>query len=432
MDTLGWQALILLLLILGNGVFAMAEIALVSSRKGRLQKWADSGDGKARKALELIRSPGRFLATVQVGITLVGTLAGVYSGVALADRLAIALEKFPTIAPYSHTASLILVVLVVTYFQVVLGELLPKALALRHAETLARFAAQPMGLLSRAASPIVAILNASTEGLLRILGSKSSQDSSITEEEISGMLAQGTKSGVFAESQQDMMESVIEMGERRITSIMTARPDIVWLDVEATLNDVGAALSTAPHSWFPVFSGGFDDALGVVHSKAILAKLLAGEPVDLRQLTRPIPIIPDSIAVLKALETFRASGDTLAFVSDEYGSILGLVTLDDVLRNILGDLASPDSGEADSVKRADGSWLIDGIKPVEEVKDLLQLSSLPGEEENAYQTLGGFVMARLGRIPRVGDTFEAESRRYEVVDMDGHRVDKVLITEVAK
>ena len=432
MHSIGWEALILLLLILGNGLFAMAEISLISSRRARLQQWVNSGDAKAHKALNLIQSPGHFLATMQVGMTLIAIVEGAYGGKELADHVGIWLAHMGWFGGFSATVAFWLVVLCIAYLQIMVGELVPKAVAFRYSEHIARHVSGPVEALIRVGSPLIAFLNASTEGLLHFFGGKSSRDSSVTEEEISVMLAQGAKSGVFKESQQDMMESVIEMGDRRVTSIMTARPDIVWLDVGATLDDVRTALATAPYSRFPVCAGSFDEVLGVVHTKDILVHVLKGDAVDLKALTRRVPVIPDSVAVLKALEVFRASGETMGFISDEYGSILGLVTLDDVLSNILGDLASRQShsGEADSVKRADGSWLIDGTKSVEEVKDLLHIESLPDEDDNAYQTLGGFVMARLGRIPAAGDVFEAAGRRYEVMDMDGHRVDKVLVTEL--
>jgi putative hemolysin len=433
-EILGWESLVILVLIAANGLFSMSEIALVSSRKARLQQMADEGDAKARKALDLIVDPGRFLATVQVGITLVGTLAGAYGGVAIAENLAVPFRTLPWLAEYAEVAALIVVVVVVTYFQVVLGELVPKALALRHAETISRQVAGFMTGLSRGAGPVVQFLNLSTKGLLRLFGIRAQEEAAVTEEEIALMLTQGTKAGLYHESQQEMMESVIGMGDRRITSLMTPRPDVEWLDSTADLAEIRAKLVEHPYSRFPVCRGGFDDLVGVVHAKDLLSRALAGQTLDLEALSRPVPIIPASVDVLKALETFRSSGATLALVSDEYGSILGLVTLDDVLRDILGDVATAQAhagDEPDAVQRADGSWLAEGTMPVDDVKDLLDLKNLhDGDEEDDSQTLGGFVMARLGRIPRAGELFESAGWRYEVIDMDGHRVDKVLITRV--
>lgn len=434
MHAIGWEALVLLLLIIGNGVFAMAEIALVSSRKARLQQWAETGDPKAKKALELLQTPGHFLATMQVGMTVIAIIEGAYGGKEMADHVAEWFVHLGWFGRFSNIFAFWIVVLCISYLQIMIGELVPKALAFRYSEQIARYCAGPVDKLIRIGAPLVKFLNVTTEGLLRIFGSTMPRDASVTEEEISVMLAQGTESGLFKESQQDMMESVIEMGERRITSIMTARPDIVWLDADAPVEEIRSAMLASPYSRFPVCAGSFDEVLGVVHSKELLAHLLAGKPLELKPLARHIPTIPDSVPVLKALETFRSSDQTMAFISDEYGGIQGLVTLDDVLRNILGDLASREaiSGEPDVLQRPDGSWLMDGTKSVEEVKDLLSLESMPGEDENAYQTLGGFVMARLGRIPATGDTLEEDDWRYEVVDMDGRRVDKVLITALPK
>lgn len=434
-EILGWESLVILILIIANGVFSMSEIALVSSRKARLQQMAEEGDAKARKALDLIADPGRFLATVQVGITLVGTLAGAYGGVAIAEKLAVPLARVPWLTQYAGVAALIVVVVVVTYFQVVLGELVPKALALRHAESISRQVAGFMSGLSRGAAPVVEFLNISTKSLLRLFGIRQLEEPPVTEEEIALMLAQGAKAGLYHESQQEMIESVIGMGDRRITALMTPRPDLEWLDSTADRETIRAKLMAHPYSRFPVCRGGFDDLVGVVHAKDLLARALAGQPLDLESMARPVPVIPASVDVLKALDTFRTSGATLALVSDEYGSILGLVTLDDVLRDILGDVATAQAhagDEPDAVQRADGSWLAEGTMPLDDVKDLLDVKQLHDDEndEDEAQTLGGFVMGRLGRIPRAGDTFESAGWRYEVMDMDGHRVDKVLITKV--
>jgi putative hemolysin len=433
MRSIGWEILILLLLILGNGLFAMAEIALVSSRKSRLQQWADSGDAKAGKALNLLKTPGHFLATMQVGMTLIAIVEGAYGGKELAAHVGEWLARLGWFGGFSNAVAFGMVVLCIVYLQIMVGELVPKAVAFRYSESIARQVSGPVEGLIRVGSPLIAFLNACTEWVLHFFLGKPGQESAVTEEEISVVLAQGAKAGVFKASQQDMMENVIDMGDRRITSIMTARPDIVWLDAGAGADEIRSALAASPYSRFPVCSGSFDDILGVVHAKDILASVLAGQALELKSLARPIPTIPDSVPVLKALDAFRASGETMAIVSDEYGSTLGLVTLDDVLSNILGDMDSRgiNAGGSDAVRRPDGSWLMDGTMPAEEVKELLKLESLPGEDEQDYQTLGGFVMARLGRIPKAGDAFESEGRRYEVMDMDGHRVDKVLVTELS-
>jgi putative hemolysin len=430
LDVLGWESLVILLLIVANGLFSMSEIALVSSRKAKLQQLADAGDPKAGKALALIADPGKFLATVQVGITLVGTLAGAYGGVAISEKLSAYFERFAWLGTHHDTAAFGVVVVIVTYLQVVLGELVPKAFAMRHAESIARNVAGFMGGLSRGAAPVVQFLNLSTQGILRVLGVRARADSALTEEEVGLMLAQGAREGVFEHSQHEMMESVIEMGERRITALMTPRPDIEWLDAESDVSEVRGLLAEHPYSRFPVCRGSFDDIVWVVHAKDLLASFLGGQALDLVKLARPVPVIPDSVPVLKALEAFNARGETMAFVSDEYGSILGLVTLDDILRNILGGMvpAHNASDDEDAVQRSDGSWLVEGMMPLEEVQDLLKVEALADDDD--YQTLGGFVMGQLGRIPKAGDLFESGGWRYEVMDMDGHRVDKVLIVRI--
>ncbi len=439
LDILGWESLLILGLIVVNGLLSLAEIALVSSRRSRLQHLAESGDAKARKALEVLATPGRFLVTVVIGVNITAMLAGAYAGAAVTPRLREALSAVPWLAPYAQGLALTGVVVVLTYVQILLGELLPKTLALRHPEPLARHVARPMSGLGTLVWPVGAFLNASVEAVLRLFGSRPPADpSAITSEEIAVMVAQGAREGVFHASQHEMMGGVIEMGERRITTIMTPRPDIAWLDAEDDVVAVRAALAAHPYSRFPVCRGGFDDVVGIVHAKDLLARNLAGEPFDLAALAKPAPVIPDSVPVLKALEAFRASGESMAFVSDEYGSILGLVTLDDVMQSILGDALALRPGDApraepeeepDAVRRLDGSWLVDGTKPLVEVEELLEDDSAFSEEdEENYQSLGGFVMGRLDRIPRSGDVFESAGWRYEVMDMDDKRVDKVMIS----
>jgi putative hemolysin len=430
MREFGFELLILLLLVIGNGVFALSEIAIISSRKARLQQWANEGRIRAAKALELAKHPSRFLATVQVGITLVGTLAGAYGGVALTNRLASTLAEWPFVAPYSRGIALGVVVVGVTYFQVVVGELVPKALALRHADSLALFVAGPMRRLSVIATPVVWLLGASTDLLLRLFGSKAYKVDSVTSEEVALLIAQGAQDGVFDDSQRDMVESVIELGDRRVNSIMVPRPEVEFLEVDASPNEVREKILETHRSRFPVCKGGLDHVIGVAHTKDMLAEVLAGREIDLATLSRKVPTIPETIPVLKALEAFKESGMPMALIIDEYGSLQGLVTLNDILEEIVGDLPSQDGQieEPEAVQREDGSWLVDGMQAIDDTKEMIRIKSLPGEEENSYQTLGGFVMNQLGRIPRPGDVFVVNGYQFEVLDMDGHRVDKVLLT----
>lgn len=428
MGDAGWEIFFIIVLVLANGVFALAEIAVVSARKTRLQQWANEGDIKAAKALELASQPKRFLATIQVGITLVGTLAGAYGGAQLAERLALTLPVLPYFDHYREGIALALVVLAVTYLQVVLGELAPKAIALAHGEKLARQVAMPMAWLSRMGGPVVAFLEGSTNVLLRITGTKHVEDAPVTGEEIGVMVAQGTEAGVFEESQQDMVESVIEMHERRISTLMTPRPDIVWLDVNDKRDRLAELLNEHPHSRFPLCRGSLDEIVGVVKMKDLLADFLAGKEMDMLARAQKPLTLPETVSVTKALESIRASATHLAFVINEYGSLQGIVTLKDILESIVGDLPSQDEQDnPEMVEREDGSWLMDGTTGIDDVKEQLQIARLEGEEEDAYQTLGGFIMTRLGRIPRTGDHFHSGGFRYEVVDMDGNRVDKVLV-----
>lgn len=424
-----WELAIIVFLVLVNGAFSMSEIAIVSARKSRLQQLANEGSHRAAVALELVNSPRRFLATVQVVLTLVSTLAAAYSGANLADKLSLTLASVPGLGRYHDGVALFLVVLFVTVLQVVLGELAPKAIALNQSETMALRVAIPMRWFSRVLTPFVIVLDQATGVLLRVMGSKAQTDAGVTGEEIGVMVAQGTEAGVFEEAQQDMMESVIEMHERRISTLMTPRPDIVWLEVDDSREDLSELLAEHPHSRFPVCRGGLDQILGVVHMKDLLADFLENKALDLAARAQKPLTIPETISITKALESMRTSTTHMAFVIDEYGSLQGIVTLKDILESIVGDLPSHDGDqEPEVVQREDGSWLVDGTTGIEDVKELLQVNQLDGEEENTYQTLGGFVMTQLGRIPRTGDHFQIDGFRYEVLDMDGNRVDKVLVS----
>jgi putative hemolysin len=424
-----WELGIIVFLVLVNGAFSMSEIAIVSARKSRLQQLANEGSHRAAVALELANSPRRFLATVQVVLTLVSTLAAAYSGANLADKLSEPLSVVPGLQYYHDGIALFLVVLFVTILQVVLGELAPKAIALNQSENMALRVAIPMRWFSKVLTPFVVVLDRATGVLLRVIGSKAETDTGVTGEEIGVMVAQGTEAGVFEVAQQDMMESVIEMHERRISTLMTPRPDIVWLEVDATHSELLGLLTEHPHSRFPVCRGGLDQILGVVHMKDLLADFLENKPMDLAVRAQKPLTIPETISITKALESMRTAATHMAFVIDEYGSLQGIVTLKDILESIVGDLPSPDGDqEPEVVQREDGSWLADGTTGIDDIKELLQVNQLDGEEENTYQSLGGFVMTQLGRIPKVSDHFQVDGFRYEVMDMDGNRVDKVLIS----
>jgi putative hemolysin len=423
------EGLVVVLLILLNGIFAMSEIAVVSARKTRLRQWAEEGNAKARAALDLANNPNQFLATIQIGITLVGILAGAFGGATIAKELSVILNDISWLAPYSDPLSLVLVVVVIAYLSLIVGELVPKRLALNNPERLAMAIAAPMQVLSRVAYPAVHLLGLSTELLLRALGMKPSTEPLVTEEEIRALIEQGTQAGMFEEAEQEMVERVFRLGDRRVSAVMTPRTEIVWLDREASALEIRRTITESAHSRFLVADGSLDNVLGVVHAKDLLAHILGEQVVNLEATLQQPLYVPESMRALKVLELFKQSGTHIALVIDEYGGIQGLVTPSDILEAIVGDL--PEAGEQVeplAVQREDGSWLLDGMLPVDEFKDLFDLGELPGEDQGIYQTLAGFVVMQLGRIPAATDYFVWEGLKIEVVDMDGNRVDKVLVT----
>ncbi len=427
-DNVFLEILIIFLLLVANGIFAMAEIAIVSARKVRLQRLANEGNLRARAALELANNPSLFFSTVQVGITLVGVLAGAFGGVTLGRKLGGYLDTFALLASYGETVGIAVVVLLVTYFSLIIGELVPKRLAHSHAEQIALLVAAPMSALSKIASPVVGLLMVSTEAVVRSLNIKSSAEPSITEEEIKVLIEQGTQIGIFEEVEQDMIEEVLNLDDRRVNLVMTPRPQIIWLDINASSDEIRHKITQSHHSRFPVADDGLDNLLGIMYVKDLLAQSMASQPFDLQALLRPALFVPETISVLKVLELFKQERSHLALVTDEYGGIEGLVTSDDILDSIVGDIPTVGSqAEPLVVQREDGSWLLDGLLRIDDLKEIFDLHQLPGEEQNSYQTLAGFVISQVGHIPTVGQHFEWSQLRFEVVDMDGRRVDKVLV-----
>ncbi|HEX2277554.1 MAG TPA: hemolysin family protein [Candidatus Tectomicrobia bacterium] len=427
MPSVLFEALVILLLIILNGVFAMSEIAVVSARKTRLEQWANEGDGKARAALELANAPNQFLATIQIGITLIGILAGAFGGATIARAIAVGLDEIPIVAPYSRPVSLAIVVLIITFLSLIVGELVPKRLALNSPERIASTMATPMRALARLASPVVYVLDLSTDAILRVLGMRPVVEPPVTEEEIRALIAQGTQAGMFEEAEQEMVERVFRLGDRRVSAVMTPRTEIVWVDSEAPLEEIQQTIAQSTHSRILVAQGSLDDVLGVVHAKELLLPLLRGEPLDLTAVLRQPLYVPESMRALEVLELFKQSATHIALVIDEYGGVQGLVTPSDILEAIVGDLPEPgEQVDPLAVQREDGSWLLDGMLSIDDFKELFHLGRLPDEDQGVYQTLAGFVIMQLGRIPAVSDHFEWGGLRIEVVDMDGNRVDKVL------
>jgi len=422
------EVLLIILLILANGLLAMSELAVVSARQARLQQLADRGSIGARAALGLARSPSNFLSTVQVGITFVGILLGAFGGATMAQKLAASLQGNRWLAPHSEALALGVVVVAITYLSVILGELVPKRLALHRAERIAATLARPMQILSILTFPIVRLLSLSTDMVLRLFNVRSSAEPLVTEDEIRVMIRQATRAGVFEKAEQEMVERIFRIGDRRVSSLMTPRPDIVWLDIEEPSEEIRARLVANRHSRLPVCQRSLDDVLGIVRAKDLLARVLDGGPLDLRAALRRPLFVPASLPALKLLEMFKQSGMHISFVIDEHGSVDGLVTHHDVLEAVLGDIPSGvEAATPEAVQREDGSWLLDGMLSMDDLKHRLQISELPGEELGAYQTLAGFVVTMLGRIPSAGEAFEWGPFRFEVVDMDERRVDKVLV-----
>ena len=426
------DVVLLLSLILLNGVFAMSEIAVVSSRKSRLQKLADDGSPGAQSALDLNHEPSGFLSTVQVGITTIGILSGAIGEGALADPLARWLSEFALLAPYARGLALTLVVVGLTYFSVVVGELVPKRLALLAPETIAALIAAPMNVLARLARPLVWLLSSSSSLLLRLLHARSREESPVSNDEINVLMGQGAVAGVFHESEQAIVSNVLRLDEQRISAIMTHRNDIFILDLDEPEGVLRMRLAECPYTRIVVCRDGLEHIVGILRTADLLKLALAGEKLDIERFLRPPLYVPEGVTTTHLLENFRKARQQCALIVDEYGELQGLVTLTDVLTAIVGELPSSDaSDEEDVVERSDGSWLIDGSIAIERLKSVLRIDEeLPGEDENAFNTLGGLVMYVLGRIPVITDFFEAEGYRFEVVDMDKNRVDKVLVSRL--
>lgn len=424
---------LLLFLILLNGVLAMSEIAVVSSRKARLQRLSDDGSPGADSALALHNEPATFLSTVQVGITTVGILSGAIGESALADPLTVWLAGFALIEPYSRGVALTVVVVALTYFSVVIGELVPKRLGLLAPEKTASLIAPPMNMLARIGRPLVWLLSASSSFLLRMLGAGSKEEPPVTDEEIKDLMEQGAEAGVFHESEQAIVSNVLRLDEQRIGAIMTHRNDMYVLDLDEPEEVIRNFIAESPYTRIVVCRGGLDHIVGVLRTADLLKAALAGEAMEVEQFLRPPLYVPEGVTTTHLLENFRKAHQQCALIVDEYGELQGLVTLTDVLTSIVGELPSSDiPEEQDIVAREDGSWLIDGSVTIERVKNQLEIDGdLPGEEENAFNTLGGFVMHVLGRIPAVADHFEMAGVRFEVVDMDKNRVDKMLVARTA-
>lgn len=422
--------LIILLLILVNGLFVMSELAIVSSRKVRLQQSANQGDKGARIALKLANDPNNFLAAAQIGITLIAIISGAYGERTFSIIYKPLIDSVPAFANYAETMTFGAAVLTITYMTLIFGELVPKRLALNSPEAIARIVASPMTVLAKITAPVVYLLSKSTNLILKLLGVRPSSEPQVTEEEIKVLIEQGTEAGMFEQAEEDIMKRVFQLGDRRVSAIMTPRVDIIWLDLEDTDEENRRTLRESAHSRFPVCKDGLDNLRGVMQVYDLLMETIDGEELNFSKSLKAPVFVPESTRALRLLELFKQTGNQIAFVVDEYGVIQGMVTLTDILQALVGDLPSFDElEEPQAIQREDGSWLLDGMLPIYQFKEIIELEDkdLPGEHRGTYQTLGGFVVMYLGRIPNSADHFNWGNLRFEVMDMDGNRVDKVLV-----
>lgn len=429
MNRLGFELLLLLLLILFNGLLAMAEMGLVSSRKSKLEQRAARGERGATTALRLLEHPTRLLSSVQVGITMIGVLTGVVGGAALADELSVLVSRFPVLEPYSESISIGIVVIAVTYFSLILGELVPKRLALTNPESYAAGLAGPLWLLSRLASPLVFILTRSTDTLLRLVNLNLPDEPVLVDEEIRALLREGTQSGSVEMVEKRMVESVLRLDDLAVGAILTPRTEIDWIDLDGPMDEARQAILDSGHSVYPAAHEELDQIAGFLRARDVLGNLLKPEPASLESLIIPGIFVPESTTALRALEMLKEKRQPVLFVVDEYGGLEGMVTLSDILRSIVGDVPDATQEEEPGMRvRSDGSLLVDGLLSISEFQHNLTWELSVGDFDSEYHTMGGFVMEQLGRVPTEGDQFEWRGLQFEVIDTDGMRVDKILIT----
>jgi putative hemolysin len=422
---------ILIALILLNGVFAMSELALITARKSRLQRLAEEGDRSAAIAIRLGEQPTQFLSTVQIGITAIGILNGIVGEAALAGPLAELFQGLGVEQKSSSVGATAIVVVGITYFSIVIGELVPKRIAQFNAEGIARLMARPIAVLARLARPFVFLLSISTDGLLKLMGKKELSSANLTEEDIHAMLVEGSQTGVIEKQEHEIVRNVFRFDDRQIASLMTPRSEIIYLDIEQPLEESLATLIASDHSRYPVCQGGMHEVLGVITAKRLLKQRLKDESLEkiTDYLIAPV-FVPESLTGMKLLDQFRESGVQMVFVVDEYGEILGLITVQDLLEALAGEFKPRDPEDVWAVQREDGSWLLDGLIPIPELKDRLDLKAVPEEEKGRYHTLSGMMMWLIGKVPRTGNVTEWQGWRLEVVDIDGNRIDKVMASRL--
>jgi putative hemolysin len=433
MGSIATEILIVLALLVLNGVFAMSELAIVTARKVRLEQRAEDGDAGARAALALAQDPTQFLSTVQVGITLIGVLAGAFGGATIADELALGLARVSAIAPYADAVALAIVVTALTYLSLLIGELVPKRVALSQPERVASLVARPMRALSRVAAPLVALLTGPTNLLLRLFGIRVSTEPSITVQEIRALIEQGAEIGAVEGSEHEMVEGVFRLGDRHVADVMTPRTRIEWIDVSEPPDSIRAQIVEQATARYLMCDGEIDNVVGVAHAEDLLVRCLQGAPFDVRPVLWQPLYVPAAMTALDLLEQFRKSRQYVAIALDEFGGLQGVVMLDDLVEAVLGELPGRGESTVPSIERRDDhTWAIQGSVSLEDVETTLDLSEIPDDTRRGVRTLGGFVMTMLGRVPVVGDVVEWDGLRARVDAMDGRRIDRVIVTKLGR
>jgi len=428
MDSIWIEVPIIIFLIILNGALALSELALVSARKARLEHWANEGNSRARIALELVNSPDSFLSTIQIGITFIGILAGALGGATVAELLTRYIADLPWLSGYSEAIGVTIVVVFITYFSLVIGELVPKRLALNNPERLACLVASSIKHLSHLAHPLVVLLIGSTNILLRILCVKPSADPVITEEEIKLLIDKGTQAGTFQEFEQDTIERVFRLADRQVSVLMTPRTDIISLDLNESEEESKQKIAHHKHSFFPVVQDALDNIVGVIRWKDLLLLFMEAKPFNIKEICRKPLFVTEKTPAVKVLELFKTSKMHIAFVVDEYGAMQGLVTLDDILGSVFEDIEDTPEEEREIIKREDGSWIVSGSLPLDEFMEYMETGRPDEKEKTGMNTVGGFVMTKIGAVPSEGQHFEWKGLRFEVIDMDSRRVDKILVS----
>jgi putative hemolysin len=419
------EIFILLLLIFLNGLFVMSEIALVSARKSKLESMASKGDERAHKALKLSENPDIFLSAAQIGITLIAIITGVYSGERFSQHLAPYVEKISVLKPYAGTISTTIIVIIVTFLSIIFGELIPKRIGLLRAERIAKLVVTPVNIFAWFTHPIVWLLNTTSNLFFRIFNIKKSADDAVTEEEIKTLITEGAEAGTIDEAEQEIIERVFHLGDRNITSLMTHRSDIIWFDLNDNEEKIKEKIVQEPHSVYPICDGHIDEITGVVSIKDLY---IADDFTLFKNLMSPAIFVPENNTAYQVLEKFKTSKIHSCFIVDEYGSILGMITLNDILEAIVGDIPQPDMEDYEIKEREDGTYLVDAQIPFYDFLVRFEKTEWMNEGEHDFDTLAGFILHQLERIPKTGDTMEWNGFYFEILDMDGHRIDKVLVT----